>query len=653
MEPYHELVPNANVWSSESSNQNVPAPQFLPFWYHEQPAQTRSELVPAMLQSQNGESSNTSSSENRGPQEKRRKHNNPNWDAHQSELRQLYLDENKTLVETMQLMKERHNFIASNKLYKLQFKKWEWQKNLPATHSRFMVEKARKRKHEENKETVFRYGNQNWDRSKYATLARNKKNQTSPQAQDYPTPVGVSYKTPKPVDLTQIEEYHHSDESPAGSDGDVSDADAGVTMYPQGTTDESSDAEIFSDDEEEQTDDSDDVGIPLLRSQGYTREELLNLLNLARSYNQEGRVKEAEDSYLQASHALSHVIGRTHQETASVNYELANFYAQHKRTEDADAIIDIMTGDFVKDWGHEHDRTQKHILHTTELLETWGRSADALGILSHSWEIIEKLDRRGHRSTRRTQTPGRVTKSWALGPIPDLQQTIDKVRKQGSVATIDHGISVAKAHVNARNQASEGLLLAIIQHCKRHPQGLVLRRVQATAELLGLYSKLGTADEHRFHFVGAEDALTVIFNEYGWTKERFQSIELMEASMQLALNVFRGGFEIHAARMFGSVDEKAEWLFGYDDERTIWILITIGLAYQSNAGWDQASKWFEKAFSAALGSDQWDDEDGIVRALQNAIDKRHFSYLSDEGRPYKTIFGISGISIRPGRLHLS
>lgn len=44
---------------------------------------------------------------------KRRRYDNLDWNAHQDELRQLYLLENKTLDETMKVMEEKHSFIAS------------------------------------------------------------------------------------------------------------------------------------------------------------------------------------------------------------------------------------------------------------------------------------------------------------------------------------------------------------------------------------------------------------------------------------------------------------------------------------------------------------------------------------------------------------
>lgn len=65
------------------------------------------------MQGQEAEPSDASASNQKVPQRKRRKHVNPDWDAHESELRQLYLIENKTLAETKQEMENKHGFVVS------------------------------------------------------------------------------------------------------------------------------------------------------------------------------------------------------------------------------------------------------------------------------------------------------------------------------------------------------------------------------------------------------------------------------------------------------------------------------------------------------------------------------------------------------------
>lgn len=56
----------------------------------------------------------------------------------------------------------------------------------------------------------------------------------------------------------------------------------------------------------------------------------------------------------------------------------------------------------------------------------------------------------------------------------------------------------------------------------------------------------------------------------------------MEATLQLVANVLKGGLcRSQVRRQFLMAAEKATQVFDSDDERTIWILITIDLVYQT------------------------------------------------------------------------
>ena len=62
------------------------------------------------------------------------------------------------------------------KLYKTKFKEWDWQKNLPTDTALKMREKSKRRKLEDNKDTVFSFGGRVWDSHRIeSTLARSKK----------------------------------------------------------------------------------------------------------------------------------------------------------------------------------------------------------------------------------------------------------------------------------------------------------------------------------------------------------------------------------------------------------------------------------------------------------------------------------------------
>ncbi|KAM0277130.1 hypothetical protein ACHAO9_012640 [Fusarium lateritium] len=587
------------------------------------PAHAAEEPNPTVPEGYANEQPNAAASTQANRPGRRRRYDNLDWESHREVLKQLYLDDNNTLSETMARMEERYSFVASEKLYKLQFKKWGWQKNLPATHSLFMVDIINKRRREQGKETVFSFGGQKWDYDKVQSLPRKK----AQRLDNAKAPADDSFQ---------------SGPSNGGSDVDMASDEDDMPEYlevPSGGFSDSGDVGATGDPHAS-------YAQPLrLISNGWTRDQLLRTRELARRYKAEGDMSKAENFFLQAIEGLSEIMGSTHSETTKLQYECVNLYAEKGQMEDAYAMLDDMTHEHINAWGHGHKRTQQHVLFTVELLETWNRSTDAIGLLSRSKEILDSLPYRNSstRSSRNRPETARGTNLDALA---------EEITREGSRTKIDYGIGVARSHVMARNEASEMLLKAIIQHCSNHPQGLALQHLQALSELLDLYKRVGKGTVCEPEFVASEQTVKAVFGNYDWKCEKFQSVEVLEAAMQLAANLLKAGYKTTSTRIFRMAQDKAENLFGGHDERTVWILITIGLAYQNTTNWDDAAEWFEAAFAAALANEQWSDQDGMVQSLQNGLEKRHFTYLSDEGRPYKTVFGISGISIQPGRLHL-
>ncbi|PMD25575.1 hypothetical protein NA56DRAFT_565482, partial [Hyaloscypha hepaticicola] len=412
----------------------------------------------------------------------------------------------------------------SEKLYKAKFKEWNWQKNLPVDTALFMKEKAKRRKREEGKETVFSFGGKVWDDNRIeSTAARAKKSKTREDMEIAETPKGVSYKTPKPLVASPF---------PAIDDEDSDDESTGIS--DDDSAQDFADARLLS-------------GNKLtLTWRGHSRADLEDMWRRARDYRNAGKIADAEDMFVQVFLGSCHLLGNTNGDTVKVAYNLADLYAESGRMNEAVDMIE--------------KTIQNH-------MEQWG------------------------------------------------------------------------------------LLLAMITQCEEHPN-LVVQHLKARAELLKLYDKLGTASHHKDAFENALRALKRAWEAYNWEEEKIESLDFMEAALQLVANMLKCGYRTQARRMFLEASEKASTVFGPDDERTVWVLITIGLVYQTHMTWSDAEDWFEEAFAAAMRNKDWGPKDGIVRSLQNALDHHHFSYVSDEGRPFKTIFGVSGIKITPGRLHL-
>ena len=178
----------------------------------------------------------------------------------------------------------------------------------------------------------------------------------------------------------------------------------------------------------------------------------------------------------------------------------------------------------------------------------------------------------------------------------------------------------------------------------------MIHSMRARSELLKFYNELGMNEQEVAAFMEGIEAVKNIFSTYKWEKKRFESLEILETSLELAASVLKASLGSGALELFRKIEHKAEYVFGWDEERTIWIKISIGIVYQRHRNWNDAKQWFEHARAASYMANG--EEDGISVALDEAMDKCYFTYLSNEGRPFKTVFGVSGITIRSNRLHL-
>lgn len=410
-----------------------------------------------------------------------------------------------------------------------------------------------------------------------------------------------------------------------------------------------------SEDEWESDAEADQHPLPLTW-EGKTRADIYNLFLNAQHHVRQGDADTAEGMLTAAGRAYAHLLGRTHEETSKVVYTLATFYVEHDRIADAYSVIEKSCREYVDELGIEHRQTQQHLSHIVELLHGWNRDDDALAFLARAKSLAEgNAYSSTTRGRKRRKTP-RVSSARATKPTNSQNTTLvdcmDSISNNADLVQLDYAISVTRNHATAKDEAVEQVLLKII-NCGYDIQKTPIQHLQAWAELLKLYQTQGKVHFNYHRFVSARQAFDNIMSQYPWslpTRERFKSLKVIEAALEVAAAFVKADYMDHDRLMFQKCEEKATEVFGSHDERTIWMLISIGLVYQNHKGWDRAKPWFEQALAAAM--DEYGDDDGILISLEEAMEVRHFSYLSDEGRPYRTIFGVSGLRIMPTRLHL-
>jgi hypothetical protein len=85
------------------------------------------------------------------------RHSTQEWEQQKELIEKLYLDEDKTVEETMRYLKDKKGFIVGERKFKMQLKEWGFDKNIKSSVMQLMLAKATKRKFEEDKGTKFRY----------------------------------------------------------------------------------------------------------------------------------------------------------------------------------------------------------------------------------------------------------------------------------------------------------------------------------------------------------------------------------------------------------------------------------------------------------------------------------------------------------------
>jgi tetratricopeptide (TPR) repeat protein len=406
------------------------------------------------------------------------------------------------------------------------------------------------------------------------------------------------------------------------------------------------DGDDDDDDDEWESDAEMEDGGVLMVWNGHSVSDLSGIVLRAQQENRNGDSQVAENLFLQAIEGHKHLLGPTHEDTSNVSYKLATFYVEHDRVQDAYRVIEESSRAFVVQLGLQHHRTQQHIMNVVELLNGWNREADALAFLNRARELAER--RIGSR--KRAQPP--LTRVAASSGLPSNASNSVFISVSPSPTQLDYEVTLARTYAQSDNDTAETLLRRIIQQCSANNMNLVVQRLDAITELLKLHTQLDQLAGNSAWPGHAMEAFNHALTEYPWdipTREKFKSLRIMEAFLKLGAALLKANYGREAKKVFERSLEKAEDIFQSDDERTIWMAISVGIVYQTHLGWGHAESWFERALSAAMS--KYDENDGIVISLEEAREVRHFSYLNDEGRPFKTIFGVNGLTIRPTRLH--
>ena len=389
---------------------------------------------------------------------------------------------------------------------------------------------------------------------------------------------------------------------------------------------------------------------PILSWNNISRADLPAHLSRAQALSRQGDVQGAERMFFETLTGHRQMLGPVHESTIKVTYSLASFLAEQDRASEADKVLDELSRTLTGKRGLGHKSTQQHVLHVAHLLNGWNRPNEALAYLSHVKELIDQNTDDQHHG-RRVTIPQSTTARNTVAEDRQFDQGFPQTPHSSDPSDNENAMANPRTSVTGDPNAAEAPLLEAIHRCESNINELALQALQAWIELLKLHERWNTTEEQtKSRFENARQAFLKVVTTYHWGEEKVKCQDVMEKLLELAAVFLKSPYSGWAAAMFRQAIQKAEAIYGEYDEHTIWVAISIGLVYQNYSGWDVARTWFESALSSAMA--EYGEDDGITQSLLQARKSKRFSYVTDEGRPFKTIFGVSQMIIRPGRLHL-
>ena len=253
-----------------------------------------------------------------------------------------------------------------------------------------------------------------------------------------------------------------------------------------------------------------------------------------------------------------------------LGYSSLNLHHIWRRATD---IISKVIDDHVVALSLESESAQKIILDVAELLNRWGRPRERREASSTT-----------HRSCNAVNQEGALECSGL-----DLDHVIQSIKRDLTSAKIDRGLLIARRSTAPETQAAEALLLAIISKCEGNDDHKI-QLLKARSELLKLLKKLNRESEYITATELALDSLDRVWRDFDWCSDEEETFIFITAALELLTNAMKCGCLLGTRKSLREVSQKASDKFGVDDDRTVGILISIGLVYQALSTWDVAEE---------------------------------------------------------------
>ena len=344
----------------------------------------------------------------------------------------------------------------------------------------------------------------------------------------------------------------------------------------------------------------------------------------AQQYESEGETDMAEEMYREALAGFENILSPTHEHTNALAYQLASFYANCNRMDDAEQVLNWIIERHVGRWGYDHENTMEQLLHISRLYNGWSRNDEALSIL---YRALDTWDEQAWGNVDH-ETPTRLGVPQTMKPPRAVPRR--NVQPRGSNHTsrawaetddplrVDYQLGLVNTRLASGDDTAEFTLLLLIDQCEIHQQKLSLQILRARCTLVDLYRRQGYDEKSSLALEKAREAVDKTLTS---NIEKTQG--LLQACTEVGKLYLQEQGDDPAEDIFQNIAAEAEDAFQMDRSPAIAIFIHIGKIYQNGNNWSKAGPWFERALAASMAANELDGP--MTKALDAALEDRHYS----------------------------
>ncbi|KAK8097412.1 hypothetical protein PG984_016551 [Apiospora sp. TS-2023a] len=519
------------------------------------------------------------------------------WEKHKSTIQALYIDQKMRLQDVIVEMRSKHDFNATQKMYKDRFKDWNLSKKVPQKKVAWMHNKLNECKPQK---MVFQYRDMELSEERIMKLSNSHKpsiesqedenelSAATPSDVQYRTAMSIAGATPQPLhDLQPLDEAHNSRASKLTFNYDSVPEDFDLSF----------------------------ISIDFLRA----------LLQSGSQAAKSGNHADAEKMIRDGLLGFRHLLTPTHDETLQAGYQLASFYADTGHMNDADTVLDWMTAKHIEKWGGGHEKTLTHHTRLIKLLHQWGRAERAEVILFKLMDDTNDLDdiRNG------VVLAGSPRRDRSMLQQGDQQHGVHFFHPAQDPATVTHQLNLMEMTPSISDDGLTGFLTLLIEHWDARPDELGLQGIKAKSMLARTRNLRGDTEGSKSLLSAARSTASRLL----CPGENLPSRALLKAATQLAFTFLEADnhhdcnavlneilYVLQARPIDSDREEDSDVLIGF-----LW---STAAEFNRVSDWSKVRPWIERSLGICIKTQRTWSKD--AKEFRRILRQEQFQFRSEK-----------------------